>query len=152
DGAGEFVDLSHESLIRQWDRLRGWADEEAEKFRRFRDISGSAAQWNDHGRSDSFLKSGGELEIYERWWNRHHPDVRWAARYARDPAGCGNAADVVALTSEYLAESRKLHNRNAWRHWLAWAAPLAAVAILVIAGAAIVPYMHQQKVLQEAKA
>jgi hypothetical protein len=34
-GADELIDVSHESLIRQWDRLRGWADEEAEKVRSF---------------------------------------------------------------------------------------------------------------------
>src|SRR5262245_11154792 len=39
NGAGELIDVSHESLIRQWDKLRGWADEEAEKVRRFRELA-----------------------------------------------------------------------------------------------------------------
>src|SRR5205085_3057939 len=34
NGGGELIDVSHESLIRQWDRLRGWADDEAEKVRK----------------------------------------------------------------------------------------------------------------------
>jgi WD40 repeat protein len=151
DGCGEFVDLTHESLIRQWDRLRDWADEEAEKYRRFRDMSGWASEWNYHGRSDDFLKSGGEIDIHEKWWKQNAPTASWAVRYALAPGGMRNAAHLVALTEEYLAKSRKLHDRNAWRHWLAWVTPFAAVGILMIAVTGITAYVQRQDAIQQAK-
>ena len=65
--AGELIDLSHESLIRQWDRLRRWADEESEKVRRFRALAASAGQWQRHERSTDFLKRGAELGVWRQW-------------------------------------------------------------------------------------
>jgi WD40 repeat protein len=142
DGAGELVDLSHESLIRQWDRLRTWADEEAEKFRRFRDMSGWAAEWRERDHSDDYLKSGGEIEIYEQWWEENRPDVRWAERYAPAFAKIGTTAEVLALTEQFLARSRRQHDDNVRRHWLARLVPIAAVAILMIAGGWIFAYFQ----------
>src|SRR6516225_4650350 len=73
NGAGELIDVSHESLIRQWDRLRGWVDEEAEKVRRFRELDGSAYRWQRHKRSSSFLKRGAELGVWRQWWKSQNP-------------------------------------------------------------------------------
>src|SRR5215471_17794352 len=85
-GAGELIDVSHESLIRQWDRLRGWADEEAEKVRRFRELAASAGQWQRHARSPSFLKRGAELDAWRQWWKSRWPTGEWAERYKLDRA------------------------------------------------------------------
>src|SRR4051812_38808273 len=53
------LDINHESLIRQWRRLRNWANEEAEKLRIFKDLLGAAANWDRQGRAEHFLRSGG---------------------------------------------------------------------------------------------
>src|SRR5262249_50837010 len=83
----ELIEVSHESLIRQWDRLRGWADEEAEKVRRFRELAASAYQWQRHARSSDFLKRGAELDVWRQWWKSQNPTGEWAKRYKLDQAG-----------------------------------------------------------------
>jgi energy-coupling factor transporter ATP-binding protein EcfA2 len=112
-GAGELIDVSHESLIRQWDRLRGWADEEAEKIRRFRELDASACQWQRHKRSPSFLKRGAELGVWLQWWKSQNPTGEWAERYKLDRAGGPPALEPVGLSNEYLRKSRK-RVRHQW--------------------------------------
>src|SRR5262249_50966581 len=45
--ADTLVDISHESLIRQWVKLRQWAREEYESAETYRDIERSAKQWKN---------------------------------------------------------------------------------------------------------
>jgi WD40 repeat protein len=142
DGAGEFVDLAHESLIRQWDKLRDWADQEAEKFRRFRDFAGWAAEWNVRGRSEDYLKSGNEIDFHEQWWKENPPDVTWAERYAAAFRNIGPAADVLALIEQFLAESRRVHDRNVRRHWRARLAPIAAGFLALMAAGWLYAYFQ----------
>ena len=40
------VDVSHEALIRQWDRLSGWVDDEAELQSRLARLEADAAEWD----------------------------------------------------------------------------------------------------------
>jgi WD40 repeat protein/energy-coupling factor transporter ATP-binding protein EcfA2 len=114
--AGELIDLSHESLIRQWDRLRGWADSEAEKVRSFRALAASAGEWQRHERSTDFLKRGAELGVWRQWWKSQDPRDEWAARYKLD-AGDGSFAPLDR-TKEYLAQSSKRYVRQRVTNWV----------------------------------
>jgi WD40 repeat protein/energy-coupling factor transporter ATP-binding protein EcfA2 len=104
NGAGELIDVSHESLIRQWDKLRGWADDEAEKVQRFRELAASAGQWQRHARSSSFLKRGADLDVWRQWWKAENPTTEWAKRYKLDRANGSTAPEPVELSKEYLGK------------------------------------------------
>jgi WD40 repeat protein/energy-coupling factor transporter ATP-binding protein EcfA2 len=127
NGAGELIDVSHESLIRQWDRLRGWVDEEAEKVQRFRELAAAAKQWQRHKRSPSFLKRGAELGVWRQWWKSQNPTAEWAKRYKFDRAGEPAALEPVGLSNEYLRKSRK----RVARQWVGRAAVVLGVAGLI---------------------
>ena len=135
NGAGELIDVSHESLIRQWDKLRGWADEEAEKVRRFRELAASAGQWQHHARSPSFLKRGADLAVWRQWWRSENPTTEWAKRYKLDRTGKPAAAEPVALSKEYLDESHK----RVVRERASIGAVAAAVLIVVGVALAAIP-------------
>jgi WD40 repeat protein/energy-coupling factor transporter ATP-binding protein EcfA2 len=98
------VDVSHESLIRQWNTAKAWADAEAEKVRKFRDLAHAAQTWERRKRSHDFLKRRGELEVIKAWWDDEAPNENWARRYALGPEG-GNLTDVFHLVDEYVRES-----------------------------------------------
>src|SRR5262249_37927329 len=95
----ELLDVSHESLIRQWRRLRAWADDEAEKVRRFREFAAAAGDWQRRGKSDDYLKSHGQLEFWQDWWKQNAPCHEWLKRY-------GLLAQQLGLAQEYLKESQ----------------------------------------------
>src|SRR6185295_5769302 len=74
----DFVDITHESLIRQWSRLREWAREEfesAENYRRLED----AAKRHEKGQVDLWTKA--ELANALAWRDRESVNKDWAGRY-----------------------------------------------------------------------
>jgi WD40 repeat protein len=66
-GANSTVEVAHEALIRNWERLRGWLNEDREflLWRQRTQIQGE--QWEQHGRDDSLLLRGVSLSEAERW-------------------------------------------------------------------------------------
>ncbi|UJP02448.1 MAG: PAS domain-containing protein [Nitrosomonas sp.] len=72
------VDVSHESLMRIWRRLRRWVEEEAQSafiYRRLRENAELHAQYK------SELLTGRDLEITAAWYESNRPNLAWADRY-----------------------------------------------------------------------
>ena len=110
------VDISHESLIRQWPRLREWVGEEADSRDTYRRLAEAGGRWQ---RGEAALLRDPDLQLAVNWWTDNEPSDAWADRY--DPT-FENAAD-------YLDRSRKAASR---RRVLSWAgvAALGVVAVL----------------------
>jgi WD40 repeat protein len=75
------VDISHESLIRQWERLGTWVDEETEAGNTYEQLSESALLYNQKKKD---LLSGSELQINQQWLKEFAPTKNWASRYNRN--------------------------------------------------------------------
>ena len=95
-----FLDISHESLIRQWQKLRDWVRAEAASASQYREIRDRAVRW-DAG-SAAFLDDI-DLDFALAWREREHPTAAWAERYGGD----------FALTMRFLDESRERRDRLA---------------------------------------
>jgi len=72
------IDVSHESILRLWDRLSRWVDEEAESANAYLRLSNSAMMF-DSGRSG--LLKDPELSLALRWYEQQQPIPEWAERY-----------------------------------------------------------------------
>ncbi len=72
------VDLAHESLMRCWDRLMAWADEERAAAGFYARLS-QAAQW--HAQGAAGLWRNPELQLALQWREENRPTAGWAARY-----------------------------------------------------------------------
>ncbi|MDQ6623863.1 MAG: hypothetical protein M3Y86_10340, partial [Verrucomicrobiota bacterium] len=75
------VDISHESLIRGWSRLRGWVDEEADSAEVYQRLSETAAL---HEAGKAGLWRDPDLQLALDWQARNQPTAAWAARYAEN--------------------------------------------------------------------
>ncbi len=64
---GPTVEVAHEALLTQWERLRGWVDSVRDDLLISRRITASAREWDDADRDPSFLLRGARLEAAERW-------------------------------------------------------------------------------------
>lgn len=73
------INVSHESLIRLWNRLRKWTDEEAEDAATYRRLADDAAR-NKAGRV-GLLRNPGLAATLE-WRAIRQPNAAWADRYA----------------------------------------------------------------------
>jgi len=93
------IDLSHESLMRLWDRLREWVDDEAASVQMYLRLSEASAMYQQGKTS---LWRPPDLQLAINWRDKHKPTLAWAERY--NPAF--ERAMVYLRTSEkvYLEE------------------------------------------------
>jgi hypothetical protein len=101
----QLVDLSHESLIRQWRQLKSWADDEAEKVRTFRELTAAAAAWAINKKSPRFLRTGGELDVTRQWWDSNSPTKEWAASYGLTRDARERLAESFDMVAEFIDKS-----------------------------------------------
>lgn len=71
------VDISHESLMRMWNRLIDWADEEAESSNVFQRLTNTAAL---HATGQAGLWRDPDLQLALEWRMRTEPNEHWASR------------------------------------------------------------------------
>lgn len=79
EGAGtvenqEWVEVAHEALIRGWDRLRGWIDEDRAGLRVHRRLTEAAREWQRLGHDDDALYRGAAL-VAALDWRQTHADA-----------------------------------------------------------------------------
>lgn len=89
------VDISHESLMRIWQRLVRWSLEEREKAHRYNNIVTRVHMWKSPGGGS--LMSDPELSDTLAWQIDKEVNAAWAGRYGDD----------FTLVGEYLAESKE---------------------------------------------
>jgi hypothetical protein len=77
--AGTIIDISHESLMRVWNRLRIWADEESRSAATYRRLSETTAL---EAAGTASLWQARDLASALAWRDEAKPDVWWAERYA----------------------------------------------------------------------
>jgi hypothetical protein len=74
----KILDISHESLIRQWKRLSNWVDKEARSANLYRNLEQTALRWKS---GQAALWGTPDLEIALAWKEREKPSQAWAERY-----------------------------------------------------------------------
>ena len=99
--ADTILDIGHESLIRSWDTLSKWVDEEAESAEMYTRLKQTALLWRDH---DAALWRTPDLERALKWRGEAKPALPWALRY-------GLSGDFE-LAMEFLAASEEEQRRQ----------------------------------------
>jgi predicted DNA-binding WGR domain protein len=75
------LDITHESLIRNWTRLKEWAKEEYEDFQTYLDFNKQLQRWLANNKSSGYLLPIGPLTYFENWYNTCEPNANWLVRY-----------------------------------------------------------------------
>ena len=112
------LDIAHEALIRQWDRLQRWTAEEAEQAELYLRLEASALRWQQ-GRGALWI--GSDLSYARQWWDERKPSKRWAARYGGD----------FDLAAKFLMSSRRAARRRKSFPWGVVGAFVLAVVLVV---------------------
>ena len=76
------LDITHESLIRNWNKLNTWANQEFEFYSTYLDFKKQLDRWKNSKKSSSFLLPIGPLTYFENWYNTCKPNVGWIKRYS----------------------------------------------------------------------
>jgi WD40 repeat protein len=95
------LDISHESLIRQWQRLKKWTEEEADAAKMYLRLQEKAEFWE---KKEEALLHSPNLEMAIAWRDNSDskPTAQWAARY-------GKHFDLVM---RFVAASEEEHLRE----------------------------------------
>ncbi len=93
------VDISHESFMRIWERLKKWTDEEVQSAYLYRRLSETAAL---HGQEKAGLWGDPDLQLALDWKQKEEPTESWANLYGRG----------FAQAMEFLAQSEEQRDRK----------------------------------------
>jgi len=69
------VEVAHEALLREWPRLRGWLEQDAEGRRLHRRLTSAARDWQDRGRDPGDLFRGATLAAALEWQRGHDVEL-----------------------------------------------------------------------------
>jgi WD40 repeat protein len=78
-GEGE-VEVAHEALLREWPRLRGWLEEDAQGRRLHRHLRAAAREWQAGGRDPGELYRGARLASALDWATDHDRELNASER------------------------------------------------------------------------
>lgn len=107
------IDLTHEALIRQWARLRGWVGDEYQRGSDYRGWSRRAAEYESGRRN---LLAPADLARALEWWDpaapspAWQPSARWAQRYS--DLKPDEVAGELARTRQFIRDSRNAEARQ----------------------------------------
>jgi WD40 repeat protein len=141
------VEVAHEALIREWDRLRQWLNESRADIRLQRLLAVAAAEWLRADRDPGFLLYGSRLDQFEGWATntdlaltekeRAYLEASLTARQKRE-------ADEAARLQRELETVQKLAVTEQYAaRRLRWLAVGLAVFLLAAAGLAVFAFNRQ---------
>ncbi len=61
------VEVAHEAIIREWERLKSWLNDSRTDIRQHRQLARLATEWHEANEDQSFLLRGGRLEQFNIW-------------------------------------------------------------------------------------
>ncbi len=102
------IDLTHESIIKLWESLRKWLDEEEASRKLYLQLADAAAL---HQEGKGKLWTAPELQFAIKWRNETNPTIAWAEKL--DPAF--ERAMLFLKNSEEKYIEQEEHNKKAGR-------------------------------------
>ncbi len=136
-------DISHESLMRGWDRLKSWVDEEAESAEFYNRICTSALLFQ---KGASALWRNPELQLALDWKTKQQPILAWGELYNPNFDGCLNFIEDSRVA--FLAEKRKKNTRT---NIIRFSVATFILVISILAGWAMFQTSIAKKKTQEAE-
>jgi len=135
------LDITHESLIRNWTKLNQWANQEFEFYSTYLDFRKQLDRWKQSGKSDGFLLPIGPLTFFENWFMACKPNAYWVKRYSEIQEDQQQALKDANITLENVREFLKQSARKVTvtRAFMKYgpqriATVLAMVIMLVLSG------------------
>lgn len=154
------IDISHESLMRVWQRLRNLVEEEAQSARIYRRLVDTSALWKE---GEAGLYHDPDLQISQSWKERYQPNHAWAELYG---GGFESATEFLEASADEgrraereaekarqrelqqareLAETRERSAKNMRTF------SIAVGCVAIVAVAAMVFAVKQQKIAETAQ-
>jgi WD40 repeat protein/energy-coupling factor transporter ATP-binding protein EcfA2 len=123
------VELSHESLMRIWNRLSVWVEEEFESAQMYKRLSSAAAMYQI-GRTGLWRPP--DLQLALNWQKKQRPSREWAQRYDEAFERAIVFLDTSRITYEAELKNQEMLQRRMLRRARATAVILGIAAVIAI--------------------
>lgn len=124
------VDISHESLIRQWTPLSGWLEKEARDVGEWSRLVSSQQRY---ALQEGGLLTGLDYQTSVAWWLAAAPTAAWARRHGGDLDAVRSYLEESRRTEESRAEEER-HRRANERRRLRIGVATLAVLLCIVSG------------------
>lgn len=130
--ADSVLDITHEALIRNWNKLNQWAKTEFEFYETWIDFRKQLRRWKDSGKQRGYLLPLGPLTYFENWYSECKPNPPWISRYTDQDSELPEK--LLSETQEYLKRSsrRVLISRTFMKYGTQRVATFAAIVLMMI--------------------
>ena len=108
------LDISHESLIRNWSYLTEWAQQEAAEVRVAQSFIQQASRWQDNAASKGFLLPIGLYTFFSHWHAGKTGAASWLAYYLEPNSDTALRHDQATAQNEVLTRFLKASRRRLW--------------------------------------
>lgn len=123
------VELSHESLMRIWNRLDNWVEEEYESAQMYKRLSEAAAMYQI---GKTGLWRPPDLQLALNWQKKQKPSRAWAQRYDEAFERAIVFLDTSRITYEAELRNQEMMQRRVLRRTRATAIILGIAAVVAI--------------------
>jgi len=97
------LDITHESLIRNWDKLTEWAEIENKGVQIYSDFKVQVNRWLSNDCSSKYLLNSGTYAYFNAWYEEQKPTPAWIRRYIR-PDEIIPELDPMEQATQYLED------------------------------------------------
>lgn len=137
--AAPTVEVAHEALLVEWERLRQWIEQNKDDLVRHLELAAASSRWAAADRDPDYLYAGGRLEEAQHWSGSSEITLTVEERAFLD-AGVAVHRAEGAREEERLAREQSLERATRRRTWAMVAAVVLLVGVLgAVAWAAIRP-------------
>jgi len=127
------VEVSHETLLTEWPRLRGWLDEDRAGRRLHTHLAASAREWDERGREPADLYRGPRLATALDWSADHNEELNMLER-----------GFLEAARAEHEREGVEQRRRNR-RLRMSLIGAVVLLAFAVVAGVVALVQRHHAR-------
>ncbi len=140
----DILDITHESLIRNWTELVNWTKQDYENTLVFNDFKKQLERWEEQNRSKDYLLTTGSLSYFKTWYEAVNPNPYLIAKYDSTNADSKQKTEAATLfitsANDYIRISESTIKRK--RRTII---TITTFVVLVLMGFTYLAYQERNK-------
>ena len=143
------IDISHESLMRVWNRLKSWVEEEAESASQYQRLVQNATL---HAKGAAGLMTDPELSTMLDWQQKRRPNAAWGDRYHAGFSSAIAFLEDSRKARDAAAEAERERQRRELRRTRQIAAVLGTAFLLAVGFGGYALYEQRRALYEQRRA